>query len=364
MGASVRLAIALAASTTLARMRALTIARQGMPVLSNVEFIADFPDPTAKAGEVVVRTEAAALNHLDLWVGRGMPGIDIRYPAISGSDGAGIIESVGAGVDAAWIGKRILLNAAVPKEIPARPDLRPAPLDITMIGEHGPGCLAEKFVAPIENCLEIGESDPITAAAFGLSHLTAWRMMVTQAEMRAGSLVLITGIGGGVALACLAIARHFGCETIVTSRHQWKLDRAKALGAHHCVLDDGTDWSKQVRQLSARRGVDLCVDSIGKAVHGSCIKSLARGGTFATCGATTGSDATTDLTRIFWNQLRLVGATMGDMREFREVVALFRSGAIAPVIDQVFAPSGGREAFARLEAGEQFGKLVIDWRES
>ena len=165
-----------------------------------------------------------------------------------------------------------------------------------------------------------------------------------------------------MALAAMAIARHFGCEVIVTSRHAWKLERARALGAHHTVLDSGQDWSKEVRQLTARRGVDLCVDSVGKSIHGSCIKSLARGGTFATCGATTGPDATTDLTRIFWNQLRLVGSTMGDMREFREVVSLLRSGAIRPTIDRVFSPSEGREAFARLEAGEQFGKLVVDWR--
>jgi NADPH:quinone reductase-like Zn-dependent oxidoreductase len=343
-------------------MRALTIQRQGSPVLPNVAFVADFPDPTAGAGEVVVRTEAAALNHLDLWVGRGLPGIDIRYPAISGSDGAGVIESVGAGVDAAWIGRRVLLNAAVPKPDPIRPGLVPSPVDITMIGEHGPGCLAERFVAPVANVLEIGDADPVEAAAFGLTHLTAWRMMVSQAGLRAGMVVLITGIGGGVALAALAIARHFGCETIVTSRHQWKLDRAKALGATHGVLDSGADWSREVRALTARRGVDLCVDSVGKSIHGSCIKSLARGGTFATCGATTGPDATTDLTRIFWNQLRLVGSTMGDMREFREVVSLFRSGAIRPQIDRVFAPSEGRDAFERLEAGEQFGKLVVDWR--
>jgi NADPH:quinone reductase-like Zn-dependent oxidoreductase len=238
----------------------------------------------------------------------------------------------------------------------------PSPADITMIGEHGPGCLAERFVAPVANVLEIGDADPVEAAAFGLTHLTAWRMMVSQAGLRAGMVVLITGIGGGVALAALAIARHFGCETIVTSRHQWKLDRAKALGATHGVLDSGADWSREVRSLTARRGVDLCVDSVGKSIHGSCIKSLARGGTFATCGATTGPDATTDLTRIFWNQLRLVGSTMGDMREFREVVSLFRSGAIRPQIDRVFAPSEGRDAFERLEAGEQFGKLVVDWR--
>ena len=343
-------------------MRAIVIQKQGSPVLPNVTFVNDFPEPQAGPGQAVVKTVASALNHLDLWVGRGLPGIDIRYPAISGSDGAGLIESVGAGVDPAWVGKRVLLNAAVSKPDPVRPGLRPAAADIFMIGEHGPGCLAERFVAPIDNLLEIGDADPVEAAAFGLTHLTAWRMMVTQAGLRSGMIVLITGIGGGVALAALAIARHFGCETIVTSRHSSKLDRARALGATHTILDAGQDWSKEVRQLTGRRGVDLCVDSIGKAVHGSCVKSLARGGTFATCGATTGPDATTDLTRIFWNQLRLVGSTMGDMREFREVVSLFRNGAIRPVIDQIFAPSDGTSAFARLEAGEQFGKLVVDWR--
>ncbi len=343
-------------------MRAIVIRQQGNPVLPNVSYVEDFPKPSPKPGEVLVRTEAAALNHLDLWVGRGLPGIDIRYPAISGSDGCGVIESVGEGVDSTWIGQRILLNAAVSRPESHLPSVKPTLNDIFMIGEHGPGCLAEFFTAPVTNVLPIGQNDPIQAAAFGLTHLTAWRMMVTQAGLRAGMQVLITGIGGGVAIAALGIARHFGCEIIVTSRHQWKLDRAKAMGAHHGVLDAGKDWSKEVRQLTGRRGVDLCVDSVGKAIHGSCIKSLARGGTFATCGATTGPDATTDLTRIFWNQLRLVGSTMGDMREFREVASLLLSGALVPTIDQVFAPKDGAAAFARLEAVEQFGKLVVDWR--
>lgn len=318
--------------------------------------------PAPRRGEVLVRTEAAALNHLDLWVGRGLPGIDLKYPAISGSDGCGIVTEAGEGVDATWIGRRVLLNAAVQKPESPLPRVRATPSDIFMIGEHGPGCLGEYFVSPVANVLDVGESDPVEAAAFGLTHLTAWRMMVSQAGLRAGMQVLITGIGGGVALAALAIARHHGCEIVVTSRHQWKLDRAKSLGAHHTILDTGQDWSREVRQCTGRRGVDLCVDSVGKAIHGSCIKSLARGGTFATCGATTGPDATTDLTRIFWNQLRLVGSTMGDMKEFQQVVALLTCGAIRPTIDRVFAPREGREAFERLEAGEQFGKLVVDWR--
>jgi NADPH:quinone reductase-like Zn-dependent oxidoreductase len=327
-----------------------------------VRLLPDFPDPEPGPGEAVVRTEAAALNHLDLWVGMGLPGVDPTYPKITGSDGCGRVERVGSGVDPAWIGRRVLLNAAVPHAEPAHPDRDPAPPDILMIGEHVHGCLAERFKAPVANLLPVGESDPVESAAFGLVHLTAWRMMVTRGGLKAGQSVLITGIGGGVALASLAIARHLGCTTIVTSRHAGKLERAKALGADVTVLDDGGDWSREVRKATGRRGVDLCVDSVGKAVHLSCIKSLARGGTFATCGCTSGPDAITDLTRVFWNQLTLVGSTMGDMAEFREVVSLFRRGFLKPTIDRTFRPADAREAYARLEAGEQFGKIVVDWR--
>jgi NADPH:quinone reductase-like Zn-dependent oxidoreductase len=231
-----------------------------------------------------------------------------------------------------------------------------------MIGEHVHGCLAERFKAPVANLLPVGDADPVEAAAFGLVHLTAWRMMVTRGGLKAGQSVLITGIGGGVALAALSIARHLGCMTIVTSRHAAKLERAKQLGADVAILDDGGDWSREVRKATGRRGVDLCVDSVGKAVHLACIKSLARGGTFATCGCTSGPDATTDLTRVFWNQLSIVGSTMGDMDEFREVVSFFRRGFLKPTIDRTFQPEQAREAYARLEAGEQFGKIAIDWR--
>jgi NADPH:quinone reductase-like Zn-dependent oxidoreductase len=343
-------------------MRAIIIERQGAPVAQNVRLDPAFPTPTPGPGEVLVRTEAAALNHLDLWVGRGLPGIDLVYPRISGSDGAGIVAEVGSGVDPAWKGQRVLLNAAVPVPDRLLPGRSPAPDDIRMIGEHVNGCLGEFFVAPAANVLAIGSFDPVRAVAFGLTHLTAWRMMVHRSGLRAGQTVLITGIGGGVALAALNIARFFGCRTIVTSRSAEKLRRAKELGADETVLDDGGDWSREVRSRTGKRGVDLCVDSIGKAVHGSCIRSLARGGTFATCGCTTGSDGVTDLARIFWNQLRLVGSTMGTMDEFRECVALLLAGRIEPVVDSVHRPEDGRAAYARLEASEQFGKIVVDWR--
>ena len=342
-------------------MKAAVILKQGTPVTPNIRVVDDFPDPEVGHGEALIRTEASAMNHMDIWVGMGLPGLDLDYPRISGSDGAGIIEAVGAGVDESWIGKRVMLNAAIPQNDPLLPGSEPTPLDIIMIGEHVNGTNAEKFIAPIANLIDIGETDPVDAAAFGLTHLTAWRMLWTRAGIKPGQWVLITGIGGGVAVAALNIAKHLGCQTIVTSRSEAKLEKAKSIGADYGVLDTGEDWSRQVRPITGKRGVDICADSIGKAVHLSCVKSLARGGTFVTCGCTTGPNATTDLARVFWNQLTLIGSTMGSMEEFRQVVALLKSGAIKPVIDSVIDADDAPKAWERLEAAEQFGKIVIRW---
>ncbi len=342
-------------------MKAIVVQQRGNPVSPNVALVTDRPKPQPQSGEVLVRTEASALNSLDLWVGRGLPGLDTQYPFSSGSDGAGRVEEVGAGVDRAWIGRRILLNAAVIQEAPAHPDRFASGEDIRMIGEHSPGTMGEFFCAPAKNVLDIGDTDPIQAAAFGLTHLTAWRMLMSRAQLRPGMTILVTGIGGGVAVALLNIAKHFGCTVIVTSRHQWKLDRARELGAVHGILDDGSDWSKTVRTLTGKRGVDIVADSIGKAVHSQCIKSLVRGGVFVTCGATTGGEATTDLARMFWNQLTFMGSTMGDMDEFRAVTTFLRSGEMLPIVDSIQKPHFAKKAYERLESGEQFGKVLIDW---
>lgn len=342
-------------------MKAIVVQQRGNPVSPNVALVTDRPKPQPQSGEVLVRTEASALNSLDLWVGRGLPGLDTQYPFSSGSDGAGRVEEVGAGVDRAWIGRRILLNAAVIQDAPAHPDRFASGEDIRMIGEHSPGTMGEFFCAPAKNVLDIGDTDPIQAAAFGLTHLTAWRMLMSRAQLRPGMTILVTGIGGGVAVALLNIAKHFGCTVIVTSRHQWKLDRARELGAVHGILDDGSDWSKTVRTLTGKRGVDIVADSIGKAVHSQCIKSLVRGGVFVTCGATTGGDANTDLARMFWNQLTFMGSTMGDMDEFRAVTTFLRSGEMLPIVDSIQKPHFAKKAYERLESGEQFGKVLIDW---
>jgi NADPH:quinone reductase-like Zn-dependent oxidoreductase len=232
-----------------------------------------------------------------------------------------------------------------------------------LIGEHRLGAHAEKFNVPAANLAPVGDADAEQAAAFGLCALTAYSMMVTKGNLRPGQSVLITGIGGGVATSALAIAKHLGCPVVVTSRHQRKLDEATKLGADHAILDAGQDWSKDLRAWTNKRGVDMAVDSVGKATHLNCIKSLARGGAYVTPGCTTGPDATTDLARIFWNQLRLFGSTMGSNAEFAEVTALFRAGLLRPVVDTVFTPEKAAEAYRRLEEGEQMGKIVIRWRE-
>jgi len=340
-------------------MRAVTITCRSDEVSPNIVVQDDWPTPSPAAGEVLVRTEASALNHLDLWVGRGLPGVT-DFPRISGSDGCGRVEAVGDGVDEAWIGRRVLLNAAVGHHAPHHPDLIPTDPTLHMIGETLPGTHAEYFTAPAANVLDIGNTDPTQAAAFALSFLTSWRMLMSRAQLKAGQQVLITGIGGGVALSCLAICRWLGCTTIVTSRHQWKLDRAGELGADHMVLDTNEDWSGKVRAITSKRGVDVCADSIGTSVHQACLSSLARGGTLVTCGATSGSGAT-DLVRIFWNQLSILGSTMGDMGEFREVVSLHLSGHLQPVIDSVLTADEASAAWQRLESGEQFGKIVLRW---
>ncbi len=348
-------------------MRAIVVEKQASPVAPNITLKSDWPDPARPAaGQVIVQTLCSAFNHMDLWVGRGVPGLKLDYPRVSGCDGCGEVTAIGDGVDDSWIGKRVIYNAAIVVPDHSRPNDPPSSTmcpNYELIGEHHFGAHAELFTCPVENLATIADdADPIEAAAFGLCALTAYSMMITKANLRPGQSVLITGIGGGVATSALAIAKHMGCSVAVTSRHQWKLDRAKELGADHTIVDEGQDWSRDLRSWTNKRGVDMAVDSVGKAAHLNCIKSLARGGTYVTPGCTTGPDATTDLARIFWNQLKILGSTMGTNDEFKEVTALFNAGSLKPVVDQIFNPADAQKAYQRLESGDQFGKIVIDWR--
>jgi len=347
-------------------MRAVLIQKQGSPVAPNIVTTESFEtDTTPAPGEALIRTECSALNHMDLWVGMGIPGVDLTYPRVSGCDACGRIEAVGDAIDESWIGRRVIVNAAVAQPVPLLPDDPPATTlapDYHLIGEHTNGMHSAAFTVPLANVATIGNDvDPAAAAAFGLVSLTAWSMMLTKGNLRPGQSVLITGIGGGVSTAALTIAKWLGCPAIVTSRHQWKLDRASELGADHTILDTGEDWSTRVRQITSGRGVDMAVDSVGKPTHLTCIKSLARGGTYVTCGNTGGPKAQINLAYIFWNQLRILGSTMGTTDELKQLAALFTAGHLTPVIDSVHPWTDAQTAWQRLESQDQFGKIVLDW---
>jgi NADPH:quinone reductase-like Zn-dependent oxidoreductase len=334
-------------------------------VASVVRVVADHPEPPPPgAGEARLRTLASALNQMDLWVAIGIPGLDLTYPRVSGCDACAVVESVGEGVDPAWVGKRVVFNAAVRQPERVHPDdptdAQLAP-EYELIGEHHDGAHRALFNAPAANLAAVADhvSDE-DAAAFGLTALTAMGM-VKKAGILPGQRVLVTGIGGGVATAALSICKWLGCPVAVTSRHQWKLDKAKELGADFAVLDEGQEWSRDIRRWTNKRGVESVLDSIGDAVHLDCIASLARGGAFVTCGATSGAITKTHLGRIFWGQLRLLGSTMGSNNDFREVVSLLNAGKIGPVVDSTHPWEKAGEAWGRLESGEQFGKVVIRW---
>ena len=348
-------------------MHAILIQVQGSPVAPNIAFTNNHPEPPSPPpGHAVVKTLCSALNHMDIWVGMGIPGVDLTYPRISGCDACGIVQSVADDCDPAWVGRTVIINAAYPAHETHRPD-DPTNFHLAtnyrLTGEHDHGMHAERFTCRTTQLVNIDpDTDPVEAAAFGLVTLTAYSMMITKGNLRPGQSVLITGIGGGVALAALDLARWMGCQTFVTSRHQHKLDRAKQLGATHTILDQGQDWSKDIRKLTNKRGVDMAVDSIGKPTHLNCIKSLARGGAFVTPGNTGGPRIESDQARIFWNQLRVLGSTMGTTDELRECAALVRAGHLTPAVDSLFTPTQAQQAWHRLESQEQFGKIVIDWR--
>jgi NADPH:quinone reductase-like Zn-dependent oxidoreductase len=228
-----------------------------------------------------------------------------------------------------------------------------------VLGEHSDGTLAEVVVvaadslAPRPAHLSWDE-----AAAFGLTYLTAWRMLMTRGGLRSGETVLIHGIGGGVSLACLQLAKLAGCRVIVTSRSSEKLQRARGLGADE-ILPADDQVARAVRGLTRKRGADLVVDSVGEATWMQSLKAAAKGGRIVTCGATTGPNPKEEIRLIFWNQLSIIGSTMGSRDDWRRVIGVVATQLLRPVVDGLFPLSEGRAAYQRLESGDQFGKIVL-----
>jgi NADPH:quinone reductase-like Zn-dependent oxidoreductase len=342
-------------------VRALVINAHGG--LERLEYRNDVPEPELRQPtDVRVRIRAAALNHLDLFVFAGLPGVAIRPPWILGADATGEIESVGSAVRDVAVGDRVIINPGISDRSCeyCLAGEHPLCLRFGILGEHYPGTLAEYVVVPAANVRRIPpEITDISAAAFTLATLTAWRMVVTRARVRAGDQVLILGIGGGVALAALHICKSLGATVWVTSRSDEKLARARALGADEAINSTSTDVAREVRSRTNKRGVDVVIDSVGKATWAQSLGALGRAGRLVTCGATSGPLVETDVRRLFWNQWTILGSTMGNDAEFDAITAELSAGRLFPEIDRVYELSEGRQAFERLEHADQFGKIVV-----
>jgi NADPH:quinone reductase-like Zn-dependent oxidoreductase len=342
-------------------MRALTISAHGG--LDRIEVRDDLPTPEIRRPtEVRVRVRAAAINHLDVFVVGGLPGVTITPPWILGTDACGIVDQVGAEVKHVRAGDRVVINPGISDHSCeyCLAGEHPLCVKFAVLGEHVPGTIAEHVVVPGVNVRAIPAAIPdAEAAAFTLATLTAWRMVHSRARVTAGDSVLIRGNGGGVAQAALRISRQIGATTWVTSSDESKLARARELGADHTLNHREVEVGKVIRQQTGKRGVTVVIDNVGEATWTQSLIALGRGGRLVTCGGTSGPMVTTDVRRLFWNQWNIMGSTMGNDAEFEAVTGELCAGRLLPAVDAVFPLEQGRAAFERMAAGAQFGKIVI-----
>jgi NADPH:quinone reductase-like Zn-dependent oxidoreductase len=325
-------------------VKAVRIHEDGGPEVLVVE---EIPDPEPGPGEVLVAFRAAALNHIDLWIRKGLP--SVQKPRILGADGAGVVAALGAGVEGFSIGERVVLNPGIPRNS-----------RIEVIGEHtdGTNCELKSLPAaqlyPLDEALSFQEG-----AAFPLVFETAYRMLVRKATIRDGETVLIWGIGGGVALASFEICRALGVRTIVTSSSAEKLERARTLGADVVVDHAADDVVQAVKDATGGRGADVVVETVGEATWERSLAAAANEGRIVVCGATSGHSPPARLYRLWWKQLTIYGSTMGLPEDFEGAYDLVRSGRARIHVDSVFPLDDVAAAHERLESGQQFGKIVL-----
>ena len=326
-------------------MRAVRIHEDGGPEVLVLE---EAPDPVPGPGEVLVRLRASALNHLDVWIRKGLP--SVPKPRILGADGAGVVEALGDGVSGFEPGQRIVLN----------PGIEVGGGRIHVIGEHGDGTNAELIAVPATNVHPIPDTLSFEeAAAFPLVFETAYRMLVTRAGLREGEWVLAWGIGGGVSTATLAIGKALGANVMVTSSSEAKLERARELGADATVNHATGDVKEAVKEATGGRGADIVVETVGEATWATSLQIVAPGGRITVCGATSGPNPPAALHRVWWKQLSILGSTMGTGEDFAGAFELVKSGRARPVVDTVLPLEEIRAGHERLEAGEQLGKIVL-----
>ncbi|MDX6506683.1 MAG: hypothetical protein QOG06_1327 [Gaiellaceae bacterium] len=316
-------------------MKAIRIHEDGGPEVLRYE---NAPDPEPGPGEVLVRVRAASLNHLDLWIRKGLP--SVPKPRILGADGAGTREDTG---------ERVVINPGI--EHGDR---------ITVVGEHMDGTHAELVAVPEANVYFLpDELSYEEAAAFPLVFATAYRLLVTKAQLQEGEWVLLWGIGSGVASAGLAIAKALGARALVTSSSDEKLERARGLGADAVVNHATGDVRAAVAEATDGAGTEVVLEHVGEATWQASLQAARAGGRIAVCGATSGPNPLAALHRIWWKQLTIYGSTMGTREDFEAAYELVKSGRAKPVIDSVYPLAEARAAHERMEVGEQFGKIVL-----
>lgn len=324
---------------------------------------ADLPDPKPGPGEVLLRVRACALNHLDLWVRGGIPAYRIRLPHILGSDVSGEVAAVGPGVRSVKAGQRAAVSpgrSCLQCEFCLSGQDNQCP-DYGILGaQGGPGGYAEYLVVPEGRLLEIPETLSFEeAAAFPLTFLTAWHMLMTLGGCGPDQTVLVLGAGSGVGVAAIQVAKLSGASVIAVSTSAEKLEKAKGLGADALILSPPQDIVRQTIKLTEGRMADIAIEHVGPATFEASLKSLKAGGRLVTCGATTGPTVSLDLRYVFSRQLRILGSYMGTQGEMRRVARLVSAGALKPVVDRVFPLSEARQAHEYLAEKRQFGKVVL-----
>jgi NADPH:quinone reductase-like Zn-dependent oxidoreductase len=317
----------------------------------------------AAPDQVLIRIQAAALNRLDLFVAAGLPGARLPLPHIPGCDGAGVVEAAGPDVTRFRPGDRVMINPGLSCGACdwCRDGEQSLCTTFRMLGEHLAGTMAEYVAVPERNLAAVPEGMSwAEAAGYSLATLTAWRMLVTRARLLAGETVLIWGVGGGVSLVSIQIARLLGARVIATSSSAEKLAVARRLGADICLNYTELDIAVEVRRLTGKRGVEVVVDNVGERTWEQSLRCLSRLGRLVTCGATTGPLCVTDVRRLFWYQWNIMGSTMGNEAEYRRIVELAGRGLLRPVIDSIHPLAEAAGGFQRLSAGAQTGKIIIE----
>lgn len=329
---------------------------------NEVVIVGQRPVPVPGPGEVLVHVRAATLNRVDLYMRDSGAGITHELPQIMGLDGAGEIAKINAPESGLAVGQNVVIHPGISCshcEFCLRGDTTLCTA-INFLGEHRDGTLAEYVRLPIRNVfpMPIGLTHA-EAAALGVNHLTAWRMLFTKAQVKPWETVLIFGIGGGVSLAALQLVKQIGARAIVTSRDDDKLQRALAMGADFAINGATEDISRKALALTGGRGVDVVIENVGKAVWPHALKSLVRGGRLALCGATSGDSPSADLRRLFVRQLQIFGTSLGTLDEFRHMLAFVQNTGLQPIIDATYTMDDVYSALDYLDSGKQFGKIAI-----